>query len=127
MLRSLWYKFMINVGINQVSAILRSPYGIFQKLPEAKAAMEAPMREVIELSKVVGVGLEEADLHRWEETLATLHPENITSMCQDVLAKRKTEVEMFAGTIVALGKKHGVPTPANAMLFDLLKTIEASY
>jgi 2-dehydropantoate 2-reductase len=127
MLRTLWYKFMINVGINQVSAVLRASYGIFQKLPEAREAMEAPMREVIKLSRAVGVDLEDTDLHRWEETLAALHPEGLTSMCQDVLAKRKTEVELFAGTVVALGKKHGVPTPANEMLFDLLKTIEASY
>jgi len=127
MLHSLWYKFMINVGINQVSAVLRSPYGVFQKLKEAREAMEAPMREVIALSHAVGVDLVDEDLFRWEETLAALHPDNLTSMCQDVLAKRKTEVEMFAGTVIALGKKYGVPTPANAMLFDLLRTIEATY
>jgi 2-dehydropantoate 2-reductase len=127
MLQTLWYKFMINVGINQVSAVLRAPYGIFQKLKEAREAMEAPMREVIALSRAAGIGLEDADLHRWQETLAGLHPDGLTSMCQDVLAKRKTEVEMFAGTVVALGKKHDVPTPANEMLFDLLRTIESSY
>lgn len=127
MLKTLWYKFMINVGINQVSAVLRAPYGVFQRLKEAREAMEAPMREVIALSRAAGIGLEDEDLHRWQETLAGLHPDGLTSMCQDVLAKRKTEVEMFAGTVVALGKKHGVPTPANEMLFDLLRTIESSY
>lgn len=127
MLRMLWYKFMINVGINQVSAVLRAPYGVFQKSTEAGAAMEAPMREVIALARKLGIGLEEADLGRWKETLATLHEDNLTSMCQDVLAGRKTEVEMFAGKVVALGKKLGVPTPANEMLFDLLKAVEVSY
>jgi 2-dehydropantoate 2-reductase len=127
MLQTLWYKFMINVGINQLSAVLRAPYGIFQRLEEAREAMEAPMREVIALSHAAGIGLENSDLHRWHETLSALHPGGLTSMCQDVLAKRKTEVEMFAGTVVALGKKHGVPTPANEMLFDLLRVIESSY
>ena len=41
MIRNLWFKFMINVGINQASAVLRATYGAFQRLPEAKAAMEA--------------------------------------------------------------------------------------
>ncbi len=127
MLRALWYKFMINVGINQVSAVLRAPYGVFQRSPEASAAMEAPMREVIAVARSLGIGLDDADLGRWKETLATLHPDNLTSMCQDVLARRKTEVEMFAGKVVELGKKHGVPTPANEMLFDLLKATEAAY
>ena len=127
MLRALWYKFMINVGINQVSAVLRAPYGVFQRSPEASAAMEAPMREVIAIARALGIGLEDADLGRWKETLASLHPDNLTSMCQDVLASRKTEVEMFAGKVVALGKALGVPTPANEMLFDLLKAAEAAY
>ena len=48
-------------------------------------------------------------------------------MLQDVEAGRKTEVEMFAGKVIELGKRHGVPTPINQSLFDLIKDIEASY
>ncbi len=127
MLRSLWYKFMINVGINQASAILRCPYRVFQTVPEAKNAMEAPMEEVITLSHVMGIGLDREDMKTWESTLAALHPDNLTSMCQDVLAHRKTEVEMFAGAVVALGRLHNVPTPVNEAYYNLIKTIEATY
>ena len=127
MLRSLWYKFMINVGINQASAILRCPYRVFQTIPEAKKAMEAPMGEVIALSQAMGIGLNQGDLETWENTLATLHPDNLTSMCQDVLARRKTEVEMFSGAVIALGRLHGVPTPVNEQYYNLIKTIESTY
>jgi len=127
MIRALWFKFMINVGINQASAVLRAPYSVFQTHPEAMAAMEAPMREVITLSRSMGIGLDESDLRSWEETLSKLHPDNITSMCQDVLAGRKTEVEMFAGAMMELGKKHGIPTPANELYFNIIRTIEGSY
>lgn len=127
MLRSLWYKFMINVGINQASAVLRAPYRVFQRVPEAKAAMESGMREVVALSRAVGANLEDADVERWGATLAKLDGANMTSMLQDVLAKRKTEVEAFAGTVVELGRRHGVPTPANELWFDLLRTIEKTY
>jgi 2-dehydropantoate 2-reductase len=127
MLRALWYKFMINVGINQASAVLRLPYRAFQILPEARSAMEAPMREVIALSQAMDIGLDETDLLNWEKTLAKLHPDNLTSMCQDVLAGRKTEVELFAGAVVELGRMHGVPTPANELYFNQLRTIECSY
>jgi 2-dehydropantoate 2-reductase len=127
MIRSLWYKFMINVGINQASAVLRSAYGRFQRLPEAKAVMEASMREVVALSKALGTGLVDADIEAWGDTLATLSPEAKTSMLQDVEAGRKTEVEAFAGTVIALGEKAGVSTPVNRLLFDMIRTIEQSY
>jgi 2-dehydropantoate 2-reductase len=45
-------------------------------------------------------------------------------MLQDVEAGRKTEVEMFAGKIIELGKHYGVPTPVNQMFFDSIKKIE---
>jgi 2-dehydropantoate 2-reductase len=127
MRRALWYKFMINVGINQASAVLRAPYGIFQGLPEARRVMESAMREVIALSQALGTGLSEGDLVSWYATLKALSPGAKTSMLQDIEAKRKTEVEAFAGTVVALGKKAGVPTPVNQLLFDLIRTIEQSY
>ena len=127
MTRSLWYKFMINVGINQASAVLRSPYRVFQTIPEARAVMESGMREVIALSKIMGTGLEDADLERWTDTLMALGPEGVTSMLQDVEAKRKTEVEIFSGTVIELGKKAGLATPVNDLWFNLIRTIEKTY
>jgi 2-dehydropantoate 2-reductase len=127
MLRSLWYKFMINVGINQASAVLRAPYGVFQRLPEARRAMEAAMRELIAISIAKETGLTLADLDSWYGLLASFSPDSKTSMLQDVEAGRKTEVEAFAGAVIALGEETGVPTPVNRLLFDLIRTIEQSY
>jgi 2-dehydropantoate 2-reductase len=127
MLRTLWYKFMINVGINQVSAIVRGAYSAFQAGGEAAAVMDAAMAEVVALSRVMGTGLEDADIPAWHATLAGFAPGNKTSMLQDVEAGRKTEVEAFAGTVLRLGKEHGVPTPVNATLYSLLRALEAGY
>ena len=46
-------------------------------------------------------------------------------MLQNVEAERKTEVEIFAGKVIALGQRHGVPTPGNQSLFDAIRKIEA--
>jgi 2-dehydropantoate 2-reductase len=127
MVRALWYKFMINVGINQASAVLRATYAPFQSLPEARRVMEAAMRELIEISGALGTGLVEADMGSWMGTLRGLSPEAKTSMYQDVAAGRKTEVEAFAGTVIELGEKTGIPTPVNRLLFDMIRTIEQSY
>jgi 2-dehydropantoate 2-reductase len=50
-------------------------------------------------------------------------PEGKTSMLQDVEAGRKTEVEMFAGTMIKLGEKHNIPTPYNKILKEMIEIV----
>ena len=127
MMRIMWWKFMINVGINQASAVLRAPFSVFQTSGEARSLMESAMWEVISLSEKAQVNLTEQDIKRFNEILPDLNPQGKTSMLQDVEAGRKTEVEMFAGKVIALGRQYNVPTPVNQRLFDLIKEIEAKY
>ncbi len=124
MIRMMWWKFMINVGINQTSAILRAPYGIFQTSEHAQAIMDSAMREVITLARAADVNLVEEDIDNWYTFLQTLHPEGRTSMLQDIEAGRKTEVDIFAGKMVELGKTYGIPTPVNGMLLHAIKVLE---
>jgi 2-dehydropantoate 2-reductase len=126
MIRSLWFKYMVNVGANQVSAVLRANYGILRTSPEARELMESAMREVIVIAAVIGVDLQEKDIEEWYKVLDALNPAGMTSMFQDVEAGRKTEVEMLAGTVIELGKRLGVATPVNQRLFDELSRIEAA-
>jgi 2-dehydropantoate 2-reductase len=125
MLRILWWKFMINVGINQASAVLRAPYAAFQVEGEAGALMVAAMREVVLLAGKAGVDLGEEDISGFDPFLARLNPRGKTSMLQDVDAGRKTEVEMLAGRVIELGRRFGIPTPMNQRLFDLIREIES--
>jgi 2-dehydropantoate 2-reductase len=124
MIRLLWWKFMVNVGMNQASAVTRAPYGVFQSSPEAQVLMETLMREVIALAKVVGVDLVEQDLDDWYTVLNTLSPQGKTSMLQDIEAGRKTEVEIFGGKVVALGETHGIPTPVNQTVLRIIQVLE---
>jgi len=125
MIRTLWWKFMINVGVNQASAAMRAPYGTFQSSPEAQALMETLMREVIALAEAEGVDLSEGDIRAWYGFMNALSPEGKTSMLQDVEAGRKTEVEMFAGKVVELGAKHGIATPVNETLLRIIHVLES--
>jgi len=126
MLRTLWWKFMVNVGVNQASAVLRAPYGVFQRSAAARAVLRKLMLEVIALAGAAGVDLTPADLEEWERVLQRLAPDAKTSMLQDIEAGRKTEVEIFAGKVVELGTHYGVPTPANRMMLHLLHVLEES-
>jgi len=126
----LWYKFMMNVGLNQTSALLQLPYKAFkstQPIPEAKALMEGAMREVQSLAKAKNIELSDSDIEKVWATIDTLSDEGKTSMCQDVEARRKTEIELFSGEVLKLSKILGIPCPVNQVLWLALRAKEQSY
>ena len=45
-------------------------------------------------------------------------------MLQDIEAGRKTEVDIFSGTVVKLGEKHGIPTPYNKIMLDMIEILQ---
>lgn len=89
--------------------------------------MYAAMHEVIAVAQAEGVNLTEEDFQASVKVLQGLAYEGMPSMRQDGLAKRKSEVDLFAGTIVALGNKHGIPTPINQIYYNKIKAIEENY
>lgn len=130
MLNRLWYKFMMNVGLNQLTAIIRRPYRPFKTATRDPAAAELfadAMREVIAVAAHEGVILTEKDIENTFHVLDGLADEGKTSMLQDVEAGRKTEVELFSRTVMELGEKHGVPVPVNTIMYRLIRAIENTY
>lgn len=125
--KRMWGKLMLNVGVNQTVAVCEGTYGDIQMEGSARDTLISAMREVIALSATEGIDLTEDDLNYWLGVLGTLSPEGKPSMRQDLEAKRYSEVELFAGTVLALGKKHGIPTPTNQVLYDRIKAIESRY
>ncbi|HAM44318.1 MAG TPA: 2-dehydropantoate 2-reductase [Propionibacteriaceae bacterium] len=122
MVHQLWWKFLINVGVNQVSAVLGAPYGAFQtEGAPARAAMLAAQAEVVAVAQAEGVMLTQADVESWLEVLSALGPDKFTSMAQDTLTGRDTEVDIFSGRVCELGRAHGIATPVNELLGQLLR------
>jgi len=118
---------MVNIGMNQTTAILRAPYRTIQKISYAQKLVKAAMREAIEISKSLNINLSEEDNDKAFNMLMDFSPDGKTSMLQDVEAKRKTEVEMLSGKLCLLGKQFNIPTPVNNLFFNLIKSIERMY
>ena len=97
---SRWYKFMINVGTNQASAVLEAPYKLFQTSAPAMDFAKNLMKEALILANLEGVKHTENMLQEAVDTIMTMLPDAQTSMLQDILAKRKTEADIFSGTII---------------------------
>lgn len=127
MQRDLWLKFMLNVSSNQPSAILGMTFGQMQSNQKFMDFFVKIMEEVRKIAKAQGVKNTETMIDEALEIFNKMIPEGKTSMLQDVESKRKTEVEMFAGTIIELGKKHNIPTPYNQIMKEMIEIIHESY
>lgn len=123
----IWSKFMLNVGVNQITTITEGNYDTVQQEGEYRELMKNAMREVIAIAKYKGITLTEVDLEYYVGLVDSLSKEGMPSMRQDALSSRKTEVDLFAGTVIQLGKLYGVSTPINDMIYIKIKEIESKY
>ena len=127
MRRMMWWKFMINVGMNQSSAVTRATYGQYKTDPDLRWLKESLMREVVAVAQAEQVNLTEDDVMSFYKTIDMIAEDGKTSMLQDIDAGRKTEVEMFGPVVMKLGEKHGIPTPINRTIVAVIRAIEAGF
>lgn len=127
MMRRLWGKWMLNVGLNQTIMIWEGTYATVQVPGEARERMIAAMREVLELAKLEQIPITEADLEEYLALTDSLSPGGMPSMRQDGLARRYSEVDMFAGTVIEKAKKHGIQVPVNQEFYRRIQEIEHNY
>ena len=122
-IHALWLKYMLNVSANQTTAILRMNFGEMLENDKCMNFAINIMKEVQAIAKAEGVNNAETLIEETIEHLHSMLPEGKTSMLQDVEAGRKTEVEMFAGTVTRMGKEHGIPTPYNKIIKEIFEII----
>lgn len=127
-MKRLWGKFMLNVGVNQTCLAYETNYaGTLAEGTEENKIFIAAMEEVIELANAYGISLTKEDLDYYVKIIGTLSPTGVPSMRQDGIAKRYSEVEMFAGTVRRMAKEKDIKTPANDLLYERIKAIEMTY
>lgn len=122
-----WSKLLCNVGCNQANIVFQCSYEALHRPGKPRDTMIGAMREVVLVANAEGVPLTEADVENWVSVIDHLPPEGESSMRQDGKAHRKSEVELFGGTIRTLAKKHGIPVPVNDWLYHTILEMEAAY
>ncbi|GAJ98281.1 ketopantoate reductase family protein [Geomicrobium sp. JCM 19055] len=116
--RQLWHKFMVNVGVNAVSAISRSTHGVLRDSEELLNVSKRAMNEVIQVANANNIDLTERMVDEFFENVWTkVGYSGKTSMLQDIEAKRKSENDYFAKRVIEMAKKHGIPVPVNETLY----------
>ena len=120
-IHSMWLKYMLNVSSNQTTALLGYTFGQMLNNERCMSFVKNVMKEVQTIAKAEGVKNTETMVDEALLSLNKMCPEGKTSMLQDVEAGRKTEVDIFAGVMIKLGKKHNIDVPYNKVLKELIE------
>jgi len=122
-----WSKLICNTGCNQVSMVYACNYRPLQQPGELRDLMVSAMREVVTVANAEGIPLSEQDIRSWLAVVDAFPPDGEPSMRQDGKARRKSEVELFSGTIRRLARKHNLSVPVNDWLYGRVQEIESHY
>ncbi|MFA5068567.1 MAG: 2-dehydropantoate 2-reductase [Candidatus Omnitrophota bacterium] len=123
----LWSKLVINAGINPLSAICRVPNGVILKCEGIKELMRQLVIEAAKVAKKHRIRLIFDDPLAKVESVCQATADNISSMLQDVLNKKRTEIDFINGAISRYAKSAGIKTPVNDTIVCMVKAIEDSY
>ncbi|MFH0738434.1 MAG: 2-dehydropantoate 2-reductase [Candidatus Omnitrophota bacterium] len=123
----LWSKLIINVGINALTAITRIPNGRIIELEWTRRILREAVTEATRVAKRKKIKLIYDDPLAKVEAVCEATAANISSMLQDVLRKKRTEIDFINAVIVRQAQELGITVTVNSILVDLVKTIESSY
>lgn len=115
--RRLWEKLAVNAGINATTALARVENGALVDGPAGEPA-RAAAREVAQVAQTENIDLAPESAVEAVVRVAEATAANTSSMYQDVLAEKRTEVDAITGYVV----EHAVDAvPVNETLTALLR------
>jgi len=120
----LWGKLLINAVINPLTAITGVKNGQLLESPHLREIMKLVVEEAMKVPLRKGIRLPYQRVVEKVEEQCQASRDNISSMLQDILRKRRTEIDFINGAIVSEGEKLGIPTPLNRVLWNLVKFLE---
>lgn len=123
----IWGKLIANAAINPLGALFRCQNGYTVERPAARELFYQLAREAGAVAAALGVALPFADAAAHAESIARVTFNNRNSMLQDVEAGRRTEIAAINGAVARLGAEHGVPTPLNATVAQMIRVLEEGY
>jgi len=123
----IWSKLIINVGINALTAITGLNNGRLLNYDGTRSIMKQAVSEAVKVAKRKRIKLIYDDPIQKVESVCRATAKNVSSMLQDVLNKKKTEIDFINGAIIRQGKSLNIATNANEILTSLVKTLEESY
>ncbi|EHH69680.1 ketopantoate reductase family protein [Gluconobacter morbifer] len=123
---ALWSKLVINCACNALSAVGPMSYGPLLEIVDVREVMADIVRECLCVAAACGISLP-ADMLEKVLEIGRIMPKQKSSMAQDMIRRRPTEIDFLNGYVVRMGKALDVPTPVNQTLVSVLKILETRH
>ncbi len=118
----MWSKFRLNVCNNLPQAILGAGVGCYQDSVHMKEISNGLRRELEAVAAAKEIDISKADASSGHGS--AVPPTARYSTLQDLDAGRHTEIDMFSGALMRMGKELGIPTPYNEFAYHIIKAME---
>ncbi|MCR5773818.1 MAG: 2-dehydropantoate 2-reductase [Lachnospiraceae bacterium] len=125
--RIIWNKLFVNLSINSFTAITKSPIGMLIDNEYAWNFAEKLVCEAIDVAEAEGQHFSYLDVLSFIRSTCTEVAGGFSSMSQDVMNCRRTEIDTINGYVVDRAAVHNVPAPYNTFVRNLVHAIENTY
>lgn len=124
----IWNKLFINMSLNSVTAILQCKVGYLYESKDANQIVKMILSEAVDVAVADGTYFDKDEvIEKIEEHIKNDFKEVVTSMNQDILNKRTTEIDHINGAIVRAAQEYGIQVPYNEFIVYLIHAIEDMY
>ena len=120
----LWCKVIVFSAINPLSSILKVPNGCLTSKMESVTLMKRLLDEGKAVADAHGIDLVYRDLYELLFDACQQSANNLSSMLQDILNERGTEIDAQNGAICRYAEEHGVAVPTHRTMVELVKLLE---
>lgn len=126
--KDLWAKILYNCALNPLGAIFGVPYGALAEHTPGRDLMNTIFDEIFAVMNAEGLQTHWPDSASYQVAfygnLVPTTAAHESSMLQALRAGARIEIDSLSGAIVALGRKHGIPTPVNETMLRMIKYLE---
>ena len=116
-----WAKLSVNCIINPLTAIRGCVNGALAARPELVARVATLCDEVASISAAAGYTDVAASLAQTVASVIAGTANNRSSMLQDILHGRRTEIDYITGYLLQVAEQYNIPAPHNRALFEAIK------
>ena len=122
--KMIWNKMFTNVSASALTAVLQMPLGYISFNENAWTLCCQLIREAVDVAKALGMDFDYDEKVAEVKKVCDNAPKGLTSIYSDIKNGRRTEVDTISGSVVAAGKKVGVPTPTHDAVVNLMHALE---
>ncbi len=116
-----WAKLAVNCVINPLTAIRGCVNGALAQRPELAAQVATLCDEVAHISRVAGYAEVAASLPQTVASVIASTAANRSSMLQDMVHGRRTEIDYITGYLLQVADQHGIAAVHNRALLEAIK------